>query len=180
MTLQETYKKEIIPRLMEKFHYKNVMEAPKLIKIVLNVGFGRHVKEKAYIAAVVKGLSDISGQKPILTKARQSISAFKIREGMTIGCSVTLRGKKMYDFVEKLVNVTFPRVRDFRGINEGHVDRNGNITIGFKECVCFPEMKEDQIDNIFGLEVCIPTTAKTKEEGIELLKLIGFPFKKAD
>lgn len=178
MSLQETYKKEIITKLKDKFGYKNALEAPKLTKVVLNVGFGRHTKDKAYIDNVVKGLTKISGQKPVLTKAKKSISSFKIREGMTIGCSVKLRGKRMYDFVEKLVHITFPRVRDFRGISANGVDRQGNMTVGFKEHTAFPEISAEEADNIFGLEVCITTTAKNKLEGIELFKLMGFPFKK--
>lgn len=180
MRLNEIYKKEIIKRLKEKFGYKNVMQAPRLEKVVINVGFGRHAKEKAYIASVVEGLTAISGQKPMLTKARQSVSAFKIREGMTIGCAVILRGARMYDFIEKLVNVTYPRVRDFRGISESHVDRNGNMTVGFKEHTAFPEIKVDDVENTYGLEVCLATSAKTKEEGLELFKLLGFPFKKKE
>jgi len=180
MRLQELYKKEIIKRLKEKFSYDNVMQAPKLEKVVLNVGFGRHAKDKAYIQSVKEGITAISGQKPVLTKARKSISAFKIREGMTIGCAVVLRGQRMYDFVEKLVNVTFPRVRDFRGISEKHVDRSGNMTVGFKEHTAFPEIKVDDVENTYGLEVCLATSAKTKEEGLELFKLLGFPFKKSD
>lgn len=179
MNIQEKYKKETIPALKEKFGYKNVLEAPRLIKVVLNVGFGKHAKEKAYIDNIVKALTKISGQKPVLTKARKSISSFKIREGMFIGSSVTLRDKRMYDFVDKLVNVSFPRVRDFRGISLKSVDRQGNLTLGFKEHLSFPEIKADEIDNVFGLEVCLSTSAKTKEEGEELFKLMGFPFKKS-
>lgn len=180
MKLKEKYKKQIIPELKKKFDYRNDMEAPGIKKIVLNVGFGRHVKEKAYISAVFDSLTRISGQKPVFTKARKSISSFKIREGMTIGASVVLRGQMMYDFLDKLINVSFPRVRDFRGLDEKSIDRNGNYTIGFKEHLAFPEIKADEVDNIFGLEVCIATSAKTKEEGLELFKLLGFPFKKKE
>ena len=179
MNIQEKYKKEIIPALKEKFGYKNSLEAPQITKVVLNVGFGKHAKEKAYIDNVLKGLTKISGQKPVLAKARKSISSFKIREGMTIGSSVTIRGKRMYDFINKLINISFPRVRDFRGISLKSVDRQGNLTVGFKEHLSFPEIKPDEIDNVFGLEVCLSTSAKTKEEGEELFKLIGFPFKKS-
>jgi large subunit ribosomal protein L5 len=156
------------------------MQAPKLNKVVLNVGFGRHVKEKAYVANVVKSLEKISGQKPVLTKARQSIATFKIREGMVIGASVAMRGTRMYDFVEKLVNISFPRIRDFRGISAKSVDRAGNLTIGFKEHIAFPEIGVDDLDNLFGLEVCLATSAKTRDEGFELFKLMGFPFKKKE
>ena len=168
----------IIPKLKKKFGYKNIHEVPKLIKVVINVGFGRHTKEKAYIKNVVDSLTRISGQKPILTKARLSISSFKIREGMTIGACVTLRGTRMYDFIEKLVGTTFPRIRDFRGIEVKNVDRTGNLTVGFKEHLAFPEVRPDEVDNIFGLEVSIATTAKNHDEGLELFKLMGFPFKK--
>lgn len=178
MNLQDQYKKEIAAKLMEKFGYKNKMEVPKLKRAVINVGFGRHVKEKAYVDNVVKSLEKISGQKPVLTKAKKAISSFKIREGMVIGASVSMRGARMYDFVEKLINVSFPRVRDFRGITAKSIDRDGNITIGFKEHVAFPEIGIDDLDNLFGLEVCLATSAKTKEEGFELFKLMGFPFKK--
>ncbi|MCK4540116.1 50S ribosomal protein L5 [Candidatus Parcubacteria bacterium] len=180
MRLQEKYKKNILPKLKSKFSYKNDFEAPCLEKVVVNVGFGRHNKEKAYIDNVVKSLTRITGQKPILTKAKKSIASFKIREGMTIGACVILRGSRMYDFVEKFVNVTFPRVRDFRGISEKHVDENGNMTIGIKEHIVFPEINVDEIDNVFGLEVSLATTAKTKESGLELFRLMGFPFKKEE
>ncbi|MCK5061044.1 50S ribosomal protein L5 [Candidatus Parcubacteria bacterium] len=177
MKLQEQYKKHIIPKLKKQFGYKNDLEAPKLTKVVINVGFGRHNKEKQYIEAVASGLKRISGQQPILTKAKKSISSFKIREGMTIGAAVTLRGKRMYDFVDKLINVSFPRVRDFRGISKKGVDRNGNMTVGFKEHTAFPEIKVDEVENVFGLEVCLATSAKSKEQGLALFKLMGFPFK---
>lgn len=178
MKLQEKYKKEIAPALKEKFGYKNIFEIPKVQKVVINVGFGRHSKEKAYIEAVVKALEKISGQKPVLTKAKKSISSFKIREGMTIGACVTLRGARMNDFLEKLINITFPRVRDFRGISAKGIDRAGNMTIGFKDNLAFPEIKAEDTENTFGLEICLPTTATNKEEGFELFKLMGFPFKK--
>ncbi len=180
MTIQEKYKKHIIPELKEKFGYKNALEAPRLIKAVVNVGFGRHVKEKSYIDNVVDGLKRITGQKPVLTKAKKSISSFKIREGMVIGACVTLRGPRMHDFVDKLINISFPRVRDFRGLNEKAVDRAGNLTVGFREHLPFPEIKADEVENIFGLEICLATTAKTREEGLELFRQMGFPFKKAN
>ena len=178
MKLQDKYKKQIIPELKKKFGYKNNLEAPRITKVVLNVGVGRHTKEKQYIDSVVESITRITGQKPVLNKARQSISSFKIREGNIVGVSVILRGKRMYDFVEKLINVSFPRVRDFRGISTKGVDRTGNMTVGFKEHLAFPEIKADEVDNIFGLEVCLTTTARTKEEGLELFTQMGFPFKK--
>jgi len=177
MKLQEKYKKEIVPKLKEKFGYKNNMSVPKLTKVVVNVGFGRHAKEKAHIDSVIAGLTRISGQKPIQTKAKKAISAFKIRDGMIIGACVTLRGARMYDFVDKLVNITFPRVRDFRGISDKGVDKKGNLTIGFREHLPFPEIKADEVENVFGLEICLATTAKEREEGREFFRLLGIPFK---
>ncbi len=178
MNLQERYKKEIVPKLREKFGYKNVMAIPRIEKVVVNVGFGRHAKEKAFIDGIESVLTRITGQKPIMTKAKKSISSFKIREGMIIGATATLRGKRMYDFLEKLLNVSFPRVRDFRGINEKQVDRTGNLTVGFKEHLAFPEIRAEELENIYGLEVSVSTTAEGKEEGLELFRLFGFPFRK--
>lgn len=178
MILQEKYKNEVIPALKEKFGYKNSLLVPHLEKVVLNIGFGHHAKEKEYIANVEKGLIKLSGQKVVFTKAKKSISAFKVREGSIIGAKVTLRGQRMYDFTEKLVNITFPRVRDFRGISDNGVDRSGNMTIGFKEYVCFPEIKVEEVSDIFGLEVCFSCSAKNLVEGKEFFRLMGFPFKK--
>ncbi|MEA3449877.1 MAG: 50S ribosomal protein L5 [Patescibacteria group bacterium] len=178
MRLQEQYKKQIVPELKKKFAYKNIFEVPCIEKIVVNVGFGRHNKDKQYIKMVEEGLTRITGQKPMLNKAKKSISAFKIREGNIIGASVTLRGKRMYDFLEKLINVSFPRVQDFRGINSKGIDRTGNLTVGFKEHTSFPEIKLGEVDNVFGLELSLATSAKNKEEGLALFTLLGFPFKK--
>ena len=178
MRLKEKYQKEIIPKLQETFGYKNERNVPRLEKVVLNVGFGRFSKEKEYLANVERGLIRISGQKVVFTKAKKSISAFKIREGMTIGAMVTMRDHRMYDFVEKLVNIAFPRVRDFRGISDKNVDNMGNITIGIKDYSCFPEIKAEEIDTVYGLEICIATSAKNREEGLELFRQFGFPFKK--
>ena len=178
MKLQELYKKQIVPKLKEKFQYKNNLSAPKLEKIVINIGFGRHTKEKDYIDKVENILVRISGQKPIKTKAKKSISAFKIRDGQIIGAAVTLRGQRMYDFFEKLINTTFPRVRDFRGIDKKSIDQQGNLTVGFKEHLAFPEIEAGEVENIFGLEVCMHTSARNKDEGLELFSLLGFPFKK--
>ena len=178
MGLKDKYNKEISKALSEKFAYKNANLIPHLEKVVLNVGFGHHLKEKEFIASVEKGLTKIAGQKIVFTKAKKSISAFKIREGLVIGAKVTLRGQRMYDFVEKLVNITFPRVRDFRGISDKAVDRNGNLTVGFKEFVAFPEIHVEEVDNVFGLEICLATSAKNRAEGLELFHLLGFPFKK--
>jgi len=162
----------------EKFGFKNDMLVPRLNKVVINVGFGAHAKEKEFMASVEKGLASISGQKPVFAAAKKSVSAFKIREGMVIGAKVTLRGQRMYDFVDKLVNISFPRVRDFRGISDKAVDRSGNLTVGFKEYASFPEIKAEDVDNLFGLEICLATSAKNREQGLELFRLIGFPFKK--
>lgn len=178
MNLQVKYKKEITPKMREVFGYKNVHEVPNFTKVVINVGFGRHMKEKAYVDNVVSGLTRIAGQKAVLKKAKKSIASFKLREGNIIGASVTLKRQRMYDFLDKMINVAFPRVRDFRGISDKGVDRTGNITVGFKEHVCFPEIGADEVDNIFGLEVCVDTTAKNRAEGLELCRLAGFPFKK--
>lgn len=177
MRLKELYKKEIIPKMKEKFSYKNILLVPKLDKVVINVSFGGHSKDKSFIENIEKNLAKITGQKLILTKAKKSISAFKIREGNIIGAKVTLRGNRMYDFVEKLINITFPRVRDFRGINKKSVDGAGSLTIGFQEHLAFPEIRSDDVENIHGLEVSILTTAATREEALELFKLMGFPFK---
>ncbi len=179
MRLKERYKKEIAPQLKEKFGYNNILMAPKLDKVVVNVGFGRFSKDSAHIDNVKKNLASITSQKCILTKAKKAISAFKVREGMVIGAKVTLRGDRMYDFVEKLVNVTLPRVRDFRGLAEKSIDKTGNLTIGFKEHVAFPEISDDSIENIHGLEVIVATTAGSRDESLELLKFIGFPLKKS-
>ncbi|MDP2709240.1 MAG: 50S ribosomal protein L5 [bacterium] len=177
MNLKERYQQEIMPKMTEKFGYKNKMAVPRLTKVVINAGVGRNAKDKAFIDGVAGSLEKISGQKPVLTKAKQSISAFKTRKGMVIGVAVTLRGRRMFDFVEKLVKITFPRIRDFRGINPSQVDKRGNLAVGFKEHLAFPEVKAEEVDNIHGLQVCLSTTAESYEEGLELFKLMGFPFK---
>ncbi len=176
-TLLTQYKTDVVPALKEKFGYKNIMEVPAIEKVVLNVGYGRHVKDKQFIEHVEKTLQTITGQKPVHNKATKSISNFKIREGMNIGASVTLRGAPMYEFLYKLIHVTFPRVRDFRGIKQHAFDAQGNYSIGFTENIAFPEMSTDAVDTIHGLEVVVTTTATNKEEGYELLKALGFPFK---
>jgi len=177
MRLKGKYNKEIIPALKKEFKYANLFDVPKLTKAVVNVGVGRFTKDKAYIENVCETLAKITGQQPILNPARKSISAFKIREGMIVGVSVTLRGQRMYDFIEKLVAVSLPRIRDFRGLNSKLVDRSGNLSIGIKESSCFPEIRSDEIEKSHGLEICLATTAKTREEGLALFKLMGFPFK---
>lgn len=176
MRLKELYKKQITKQLQEKLGIKNVMAVPNLSKVVINVGFGRQAKDKDLIELVQKSLTAISGQKPVLTKSKKAISAFKIREDMIIGCVVTLRGQKMWDFVDKLVNVYFPRVRDFRGINDKAIDRQGNLTVGFKDIMAFPEIEVQDLDKVHGLEISLSTTAKSAEAGLELFRALGFPF----
>ncbi|MFH0950928.1 MAG: 50S ribosomal protein L5 [bacterium] len=176
MRLAEIYKKQIVPKLREEFGYTNLLAVPRLDKVTVNVGVGRNSKDKQHLEAVVNNLTAITGQRPVVVKARKSISSFKVREGDNAGVMVTLRGQQMYDFVEKLINVTLPRVRDFRGIASTKVDRGGNLSIGFREQTPFPEIKAEKTDIIHGLEVNLATTAKTKEEGLRLLALLGFPF----
>ncbi len=178
MKLKEKYYKKLRPEMRGKFALKNDLLVPRLSKVVLNVGFGHHFKEKEFVADVERGLTKIAGQKPIFTKAKKSVSAFKIRTGLIIGAKVTLRGQRMYDFVDKLVNITFPRVRDFRGIDEKAVDRSGNLTVGFKEYTAFPEIKVEEVNQVYGLEVCLTTDTNNREQGLELFRLFGFPFKK--
>jgi large subunit ribosomal protein L5 len=175
--LHQQFIRDIAPRLKESLGYANIMQVPKISKITLNVGYGRHVKEAAYIERVDETLKVISGQKPVHNKAKKSISNFKIRQGMPIGASVTLRGKPMYEFLYKLINIVFPRVRDFRGLNPKSMDRQGNLTVGFKENIAWPEVTGYTADAIHGLEVVISTTAKNKEEGFALMKQLGMPFR---
>ena len=179
MKLHEKYNKEIKGAMQKKFGYRNAMATPKIVKVSINVGVGRNTKDKAFVDSVAGTLTRITGQKPIMTKARKSISAFKVREGQIVGVVATLRGERMYDFLDILINVTFPRVRDFRGISEKIIDKTGNISIGFKEHLPFPEVKADEVDNVHGLQITISTTARTREEGLELFRMFGFPFKKA-
>ncbi len=175
--LKEKYEKEIVPALTETFGYQNRMQVPGLEKIVLNIGLGEAIKNVKLLDSAAADLTLIAGQKPIITKAKKSIAAFKLREGMPIGCMVTLRREKMYDFLEKLVNITLPRVRDFRGISGKAFDGRGNYSLGIKEHIIFPEIDYDKTDSIKGLNVSIVTTAKTDKEGKELLTLFGMPFK---
>ncbi len=175
--LQKQYREKVIPALQEQFGYKNIMRVPKLKKVVLNVGYGRNLKDPSFIENIEKTLRTITGQSPVHNKSKKSISNFKIREGQKIGISVTLRGKKMYDFIQKLISVTLPRVRDFRGLNRESFDKKGNYTLGFKEHIAFPEIKGDSIEKIHGLQIIINTSANNKEEGEALLGKLGFPFK---
>lgn len=175
-SLYEQYKKEVVPALQKELGYKNVMQVPRLKKVVVNAGIGRFVKEANFIDTVEKNITRITGQKPIRTRAKKAISNFKIRQGQEIGVTVTLRGARMYQFLEKLTRVTFPRVRDFHGISDKGFDKQGNYTIGFKETVAFPEIKMDELDKMHGLQVIVNTSAKSKAEGRALLSHLGFPF----
>ena len=175
--LKQFYEKEVAPQLMETFGYKNPMQVPRLDKIVLNMGLGEAIQNIKILDSAVEELKVISGQKPVITRAKRSIAAFKLREGMPIGCMVTLRRAKMYDFYTKLVNIALPRVRDFRGISGKAFDGRGNYSLGIKEQLIFPEIDYDKIDKIKGLNVTIVTTATNDAEGKELLKLMGMPFR---
>ena len=177
MNLKEYYFKKAVPELKKQFGYKNEMQVPKLEKAVLNVGLSKGLKDATFIDTVESTLARITGQKPVKTKSKKSISNFKIREGMIIGMKVTLRGKRMYDFVEKLIKVTLPRVRDFRGLDPKALDNNGNLNIGIQEHISFPEIRSDEIEKLHGLEVAIVTNAKNREEAKALLAALGFPFK---
>ncbi len=178
LRLKEQYNKEILPALKKQFGYKNNLAAPKVEKVVVNVGTGQGLKDAKFNDAVEDTLTRITGQKPVRTVAKKSISNFKIREGLVVGQSVTLRGPRMYEFLDKLINATLPRVRDFRGLDPKSVDPQGNLNIGLKEHIAFPEIKSDEVEKIHGLQVAVVTTAKTRTEGLELLKLLGFPFHK--
>ena len=175
--LREQYEKEVVPALMKKFNYKSVMEVPKLEKIVLNVGLGDIRENPKALENTINDLSIITGQKPVITKARKSIAAFKIREGANIGCKVTLRGEKMYEFAYKFFNVALPRVRDFRGVSANSFDGRGNYSMGIKEQLIFPEIEYDKVDKLRGMDIIFVTTAKSDEEAKELLTLLGMPFK---
>ena len=176
--LRDQYQNEIVDALMKKFGYKNVMQVPKIDKIVVNMGVGEAKENAKILEAAAKDMETITGQKPIITKAMHSIANFKIRENMPIGCKVTLRGEKMYEFLDRLVNLALPRVRDFRGINPNSFDGRGNYALGIKEQLIFPEIEYDKIDKIRGMDVIVVTTAKTDEEGRELLTQFGMPFAK--
>ncbi len=175
-SLQEKYKKQVMPALKEKFGYKNVNATPKIIKVIVNVGTSHGLKDPKFNEFVENTLVRITGQKPVKTLAKQSISNFKIRKGQIVGMMVTMRGHRMYDFVDKLVNITFPRIRDFRGLDPKHIDKFGNLNLGFKENISFPEIKSDEVERLHGLQITLTTSAKSREEGLELFKLLGFPF----
>jgi large subunit ribosomal protein L5 len=175
--LQDQYKKEIVPRLKEKFGYRNVMRVPKLSKVVVNMGLGDAIENAKVIETAAEEISIITGQKPVVTKARQSIANFKLREGVPIGVMVTLRRDPMYVFLDKLIAIALPRVRDFKGVSPKGFDGRGNYTLGIREQIMFPEVNYDKIDKIRGMNITIVTTARTDEEGLELLRLMGMPFR---
>lgn len=176
--LKSIYNDEIVPAMIKKFGYKNVMEVPKLNKIVLNMGVGEAKDNAKVLESAVKDMETITGQKAVLTKAKNSVANFKIREGMAIGCKTTLRGEKMYEFMDRLVNLALPRVRDFRGVNPNAFDGRGNYALGIKEQIIFPEVEYDKVDKVRGMDIIFVTTAKTDEEARELLRLFNMPFAK--
>ena len=176
--LKDMYYNEIVPAMVSKFGYKNIMQVPKLDKIVLNMGVGEAKDNAKVLESAVKDMETIAGQKVILTKAKNSVANFKIREGMAIGCKTTLRGEKMYEFADRLVNLALPRVRDFRGVNPDAFDGRGNYALGIQEQLIFPEIEYDKVDKVRGMDVIFVTTAHTDEEARELLRLFGMPFKK--
>ncbi len=176
--MKEKYKKEVVPALMKEFGYRNVMEVPRLEKIVVNVGLGEALQNVKAIDAAIRDISIITGQRPIVTRAKKSIAGFKLRAGNPIGVKVTLRGGRMYDFLDRLCNLALPRQRDFRGVSRNSFDGRGNYTLGLQEQLIWPEIDYDSIDKVRGMEVTIVTTAKTDEEGLRLLELLGMPFKR--
>lgn len=175
--LEKIYKEEVVPKMMERFGYKNIMQVPRLSKVTLNMGVGEAVGNKKVLDNAVDDMTKIAGQKPVVTKARVSVASFKIRDGWPIGCKVTLRRNRMYEFVDRLVNVSLPRVRDFRGVNGKSFDGRGNYNMGVKEQIIFPEIDFDQVDAMRGMDIAVTTTAKTNEEAKALLEAFGFPFR---
>ncbi|MCL6612217.1 MAG: 50S ribosomal protein L5 [Peptococcaceae bacterium] len=177
--LKEKYKNEVVKAMMQKFGYKNIMQVPKLEKVVINVGVGEAIQNSKALDAAVNDIAVITGQRPVITKAKKSIAAFKLRQGMKIGCKVTLRGERMYNFVDKLFSVALPRVRDFRGVSPKSFDGRGNYSLGIREQLIFPEIEYDKIDKVRGMDIIFVTTARTDEEARELLRLLGMPFRAA-
>ena len=175
--LKEKYQQEIVPALQKEFNYKNPMQVPGVHKVVVNIGLGEVIQNAKAMDAAVGDLAVITGQRPVITRAKRSVAAFKLREGMSIGCMVTLRGRRMYDFLDKLINVALPRLRDFQGVSADSFDGRGNYTLGIREQLVFPEINYDTIDKVRGMEITIVTTARTDEEGRRLLRLLGMPFK---
>jgi large subunit ribosomal protein L5 len=178
--LQDRYRSDVVPALMKQFNYKNVMQVPRLDKVVINMGVGTAVQDPKSLDGAVRDLTAIAGQRPVVTRAKKSIAAFKIREGMRIGCMVTLRGPRMWYFLDKLFNVTMPRIRDFGGMNPNSFDGHGNFAVGLKEQLVFPEIDYDTIDRIRGMDIVIGTTARTDEEARELLRALGLPFRTSE
>ena len=178
MNLKETFNKELLPQLKEKLGIDNVMAVPKLTKVVINMGVGEALTDKKHLESAVNDLELIAGQKAVITKAKKSVASFKLREGWPVGCKVTLRGDRMYDFIERLVNIAIPRERDFRGLNPKSFDGQGNYTMGIKEQIIFPEINYDNIDKIRGMDICINTSASNMEDAKALLEVLNFPFKK--
>ena len=177
--LKDFYQTEVSKAMMEKFGYKSTMEVPKLVKVVVNMGVGEAKEDPKALDAALKELGAITGQKPVITRAKKSVAAFKIRQGMAIGCKVTLRGDRMYDFLDRLLSIGLPRIRDFQGISPKGFDGRGNFTLGIKEQIIFPEVSLDEVSSIRGMDISVVTTAQTVEEAFELLKLLGMPFKSA-
>ncbi|MGI6649920.1 MAG: 50S ribosomal protein L5 [Bacillota bacterium] len=175
--LKDKYKNEVAPAMMKKFGYRNVMQIPRLEKVVVNMGVGEAIQNPKALDAAVGDLTRITGQKPVVTKAKKSIASFKLRAGMSVGCKITLRGDRMYEFVDKLLNVALPRVRDFRGVSARSFDGRGNYTLGLREQLIFPEIEYDKIDKLRGMDIVMVTTAKNDEEARELLRLMGMPFR---
>ncbi len=179
INLKDKYFKEVIPVMKERFGYKSDLAVPRIIKVVINTGIGRFRENKELVEKLEKDLAAIAGQKPAITQAKKSVAAFKIRKGLKVGYKITLRGQRMYDFLDKLINIALPRSRDFRGLSEKSIDKNGNLTIGIKEHIIFPEISAEEAKHIFGLEVCIVlSNVKERKEAIEFFKLLGFPFRK--
>ena len=178
MTLKERYTKEVVPLLQKELGVKNALAAPKVSKVVVSIGLSQGIKDAKIMETAEKTLERITGQRPVKTKAKKSLSNFKIRQGMVVGMMVTLRGPRMWDFLARLIQATFPRIRDFRGIPTQIVDRQGNLSIGFREHLAFPEIRSDEVERLHGLEITVATTAGTRERGLLLLKALGFPFQK--
>ena len=175
--LKDKYQNEVVPALMDRFKYKNVMMVPKINKVTINMGVGAAVQDAKAMDSAVKDLTAISGQKPVITRAKKSIAAFRVRQGMPVGCMVTLRGDRMWDFLDKLINVALPRIRDFRGVSPRSFDGRGNYSLGIREQLIFPEIRYDDVERVQGMNITIETTAETDEEGLELLKALGMPFR---
>jgi len=175
--LKDKYQSEVVPALVDRFKYKNVMMVPKVNKVIINMGVGAAVQDAKAMDSAVKDLTAISGQRPVITRAKKSVAAFKVREGMPVGCMVTLRGDRMWEFLDKLINVALPRIRDFRGVSPRSFDGRGNYTLGIREQLIFPEIRYDDVQRVQGMNIVIETSAETDEEGLELLKALGMPFR---